>query len=382
VNGRRRIIGLTAGGTLAAATGAGYLFLGGAAPESVTVQRSALSEAVIEKIAALSEEDAFERPSGPWELALPADHGGHPNARAETWILAAHLEDESGRTIGVNYSLARFGLQSDAPDVEASPWDLRALYRAHVTLTREGEAIGEERFSRGGGVAGHDPDAREVWLDHWLMTYGEGADQTEFTLTASVRDVPIRLTLSPVKAPVQANQDGAAPVRGFSMTRLRVDGEIGHGEATSRVSGHAWLDRFWGELPLPGGPLAYDRLVIQVDDGTDLSLVRSRRRDGQGAAKVEGMLIHPIGTVEPLSDDVIEMAPTEYWSPHTGDARYPIEWRVTGRGIDLRITPLVEDQTFRFALPAWNGLVRVEGRNGAMRVQGQGTLQLTGYEEP
>jgi predicted secreted hydrolase len=38
------------------------------------------------------------------------------------------------------------------------------------------------------------------------------------------------------------------------------------------LTGTAWLDRLWGDVPLPGGPVLRDRLVLHLSDGTDLSL--------------------------------------------------------------------------------------------------------------
>ena len=331
----------------------------------------------------MSEEEEFLRPSGPWQLALPSDHGAHPDARAETWMIAAHLVDAEGEMVGIGFSLSRFGLREATQGQDENPWDLRSLYRAHVTLTRGGGhgAVGEERFSRGAGTAGHDHDAREVWLDNWQLSYGEGPAETDLSLSAIVEGVPIQLNLTPNKAVLQTGGDGATPARGFSMTRMRVEGSIGAGDAKTDVSGHAWLDRLWGELPMPGGPLAHDRLVLQLDDGRDLSLIRSRRRDGGGSATVDGLLVDAAGNAESLSDARIDMQPMTYWeSPASGGA-YPIEWRISGPELDLEVTPLLEDQAFDFALRGWNGTVFAEGIDDGVPVQGRGTLQLTGYED-
>ncbi|SFQ18863.1 lipocalin family protein [Tranquillimonas alkanivorans] len=358
------------------------LLIGGAR-EGGTTDGSGGAGALVSELAAMSEEAAFERPSGPWRLSLPGDHGGHPEARTEGWMIAAHLEDEHGALVGMTFLRSRFGLREDGGSgAGVDQWDLRALYRGHVTLAREAAGVlGEERFSRGGGVAGHDDEAREVWLDHWNLTYGDGPEEDVLTLSASVEDVPLRLTLTPAKPAVQMDPEGEAPMRGFTIPRMRVEGEIGRDDARTRVSGVALLDHLWGELPLPGGPLSRDRLVLQLDDGTDLTLVRTRRREGGGAATVDGLVVDAAGEADALSDGAVEMEPMTHWSPAGAAQEYPVAWELSGQGLELRVTPVIEDQTHGFVLGGWDGMVRAEGTREGAPVQGRGTLQLTGYED-
>lgn len=352
------------------------------AGQRAQVEATAFTAELIEGLIAFAEEEPFARPTGPWQLSLPQDHGGHPEARAETWMIAAHLTDENGVPIGMTFSLSRFGLRADPPDPDGSPWDLRALYRAHVTLARGDapRAQGEERFSRGAGAAGHNDQAREIWLDDWQLSYGEEPGGKGLTLTASVHETPFRLVFEAVKDAEPAGDDEAAPLRGFAIPRLTVTGHVGVGEAATSVTGVAWLDRFWGELPTPGGPLAYERLILQLDDGTDVSLLRSGRRDGRGSTTVDGLVISPKGDRATLTEDALWMIATEHRTSPGGGTIYPVAWRVEGAGLDLDIAPLTEDKVQAFVLPGWNGVVTVSGRRDGARITGLGTLQLTGYD--
>jgi predicted secreted hydrolase len=214
-----------------------------------------VTASVLDELIARYDEETFERPSGPWQVSLPDDLGGHPDMRSETWTIAAHLEDESGAPVGMTFSLSRFGLRAQASATDGAQWDIRAVYRAHVTLVRDGEpaALGEERFSRGAGVAGDDRAAREVWLDHWQLTYGAAPDGDGLTLTASVDGLPIELRLTPVKGAQPADGGDAAPLRGFAIAadggrgrhrrrrcrnrraRVRVDGQV-----LGRVAASRW----------------------------------------------------------------------------------------------------------------------------------------------
>lgn len=251
-----------------------------------------------------------------------------------------------------------------------------------MTLVRGGDAValGEERFSRGMGVAGHDPLEREVWLDHWQLTYGEGPGENGLTLTTSVDDLPITLILTPVKDVQSSNADDAGPMRGYAITRMDVEGIIGSGDTKTKVHGISWLDRLWGELPPPGGPLAYDRLILQLDDETDISVVRSHRRDGRGSATVDGLIVHPSGDVEILSEDVLQMVPDEKETSSRGGMAYPTSWQIEGTGLALNVMPLTDNQDQDFVLPGWIGNVTVSGEHNGAEVQGVGTLQLTGYD--
>lgn len=331
--------------------------------------------APVERLAGLVEafpDPGFERPSGPWTLSLPADHGAHPAARMETWAISARLEDEAGRTMGLHFLLARLGLDA-APADEGAPWEPRALWVAGVALAGEGEsAVVEERLSRGAlGSAGHDDGT--VWLDDWSIDVEATEEGARLTLDASIGARPLSLALTPVKPAVAAGEGEDAPARGFAVSRLAVDGTLGAGETHARVTGLAWLDRLWGEVPLPGGPVAYDRLSVQLDDGTDLALVRTRRRDGRGSATVEGTAIGADGVARPLGP-AVAMTPTA-----AAEGDYPLSWRVEGEGLDLDVAPAFESRPREGLLPAWNGLVRVAGRREGRAVAGTGTLQLTGY---
>jgi predicted secreted hydrolase len=353
---------------------------GGEGPAEPRQQAAAMLRGLIDE----SAEADFGRPPGDRELSFPADHGGHPGARAETWTLAAHLEDGAGRAVGVQLSLARFGVRAAGAAPDAAPWALSALHRGHAVLVRADDdgARAEERLSRGAaGASGHAGAPPAVWLDDWSIAFGSGPGGDGITVSASPGGTPVRLTLRPVKGVLRSNGDGGAPFRGYAMPRLAVEGAIGAGDGRRTVAGTAWLDHLWGELPLPGGPVAYDRLVLHLDDGSDLSLVRSRRRDGRGGASAEGVLVTPDGTRRTLPPEDLSVEARAHWTPPDGGGTYPLEWRVRGHGLDLRVAPVVEDQLHHFTEPLWSGLVTVEGSRDGAPVSGAGTLQLTGYAD-
>ena len=366
-------------GVLLAAGAGYYLLLRWDYPD-----RAPRSADELDWAAALDElsDEGFDRPTGAWHLELPGDHGGHRNVRAESWNLSVHLRDERGEDIGTQFALQRFGLVSpDAPERE-SPWELRAIYRAHVTLLdgADGAADGEERFHRDvPGVAGDDAALREIWLDNWTLRYGEGDAGDQMRLDATVGQAELRLLLTPAKPAVALNPDGtAAPFRGYSITRMVAEGFIGTGDDHRAVSGLAWLDHFWGDLPLPVGPVALDRLQLQLGDGTDLSVTRTRRRDGRGTPTLAAYAVGPNGELEWLAGPSLEMEATRTWQDNAVGARFPVDWRIRAGELQLEVAPIADDQLHAFVAPLWSGIVSGEGVLGNRPVSGRGTLLLTG----
>jgi len=184
--------------------------------------------------------------------------------------------------------------------------------------------------------------------------------------------------LTPRKAPVVVDAQ-EAPFRGYLLSRMDVAGTIEGPGGRQAVSGTAWAEHLWGELPIPGqSPVVSDRLQLQLDDGTDLSVVRSRRRDGGGTPTVDAVIVGPDGAAEPLGREVAEVGISREWPG--AEATWPVDWTLRLDDLTLTVTPVVDAQEQAFMSPAWIGFVRAEGERGGQRVSGIGTLQLTGYD--
>ena len=372
---QRTSLAVSVGGILALGTlAAGYFLL---RPQSTWPNASpgpaSATAAIFETFAAQSQEASFSPLSGPWRLSIPDDHGGHDEARVETWTLLAHLISEDGGALGLQLSMARLGLVPPHALPEASPSVLSALYRAHVILMDAGmeSVLGEERLSRGMGAAGHDLVVREVWLDDWLLAYGEGETGLGLRLDLTVEDVPVSLDLVPAKPAEQIPQDEG--LRGFAIPRLFVEGLVGG----QPVQGMAVLNHAWGDVPLPGGAVATDILSIQLDDGSDLSLIRTMRRDGRGAAVLDGLISETDATVTTVGDDAysIDRLPGDR---RDEDPVLTATWRISGPGLSLEAVPLLTEDHEDFAFAFSSGLLAVTGIRDGQAVAGLGSLQSTG----
>lgn len=305
--------------------------------------------------------------SGPWTLSLPGDFGSHPAAPSETWSISAHVEDPEGRSMAFTFLLSRLGPARDT-DAAEGPWGPGPYHVGQAIVTSEEPGFRDtaSRASRSVGTAGHDADLGEVWIDDWTMSYGENG----LDLALRVSDRPLQLSLEPLKAALQLSGEETPGTRGFVIPRLAVTGTLGTGADALRLSGTAWLDRLWGDVPLPGGPLVRDRLVLHLSDGTDLSLLRTRRRDGRGIATLDGVIVAPDGKTTIIDDAVLDVTP----ETEDGDRGMPTAWRISGTGLDLRASVLDASLSEGIGLSTWVGQLTVEGEWQGRDVGGTGTI--------
>lgn len=307
------------------------------------------AEGLLQSLLEQSSAEAFERPIGPSVVM----HGPHPDARSESWTIVAHLTDHSGKSYSVQIAMARLGLKQNAD----GPFDVTAVYRGHVIVSSEDQnQVAQERVSRGLGGAGEN--ALSTWIDDWTLSF-EMQDDVPVSIKADTSDLVLNLQTRGVASLLLP--DDESPLRGYSLPLVRVEGAI-DGEP---MSGVGWFDHLWGDVPLPGGPLAYDRLVLHLDDGVAVSLLRTRRRDGSGIATLDGALIAPQATPIGLGDENMSF---------TGD-------RLVGGGLDLSLDVLDRTATNHFLAPFETQVIRVEGTRDGQPVSGMGTLQLSGEAE-
>lgn len=325
--------------------------------------------------------DGLGRPREAWELSLPEDHAPHPQARSEAWLLTAHLQDEAGSFAAVQFALLRIGLMAPDKPPSGAGWEGREIYRGHVVLLDSAghRAMAEERIRRGmPGVAGLDPNGPALRLDDWAIAFG--TDGGQWQLRAGAGDASAELALIPLH-PANSADAAEAPFRGYGFSRMQAEGTLNLGGQAQVLSGTAWFEHLWGDLPLPdGGPIASDRLILHLDDGSDLSVTRARRADGRGSATVEAFIAGAGADAGAIGTDAAEMEPLRHWQGR--HANWPVAWTLRLDDLLLAVTPVAEDQEHDFIAPVWSGLVRAEGQRGGRRITATGTLQLTGYADP
>lgn len=333
------------------------------------------------------DERAFTRVEGLWSFVFPVDHGAHPDFRTESWYFTGHLVNPQGRRFGFQLAFFRLALAPEPPEI-ASAWATNQLYRAHLALTEvtSGRFHAFERFSRGAlGLSGSKSSPVRVWLENWLIeveTDNEG--KTRFRLQARQGDIGIDLNLQGIKSMVlpEANRPFAGGAfHYYLLSRMAAQGTVTVQDTLFDVEGYAWLDRAWGEVPLPRGQIALNRFVLQLDDYREILCFQLRRRDGSRMPIATGLLVEGDGTTQGLGRREVIIEELGEWVSSRDGIRYPARWRlrVPAEAIDLEIEPYVADQEMVFSVRYWSGAVRVRGTAGRQPVRGDGYVELTGY---
>jgi len=335
--------------------------------------------------------EGFARVTGPPELSFPRDHGAHPDHRSEWWYFTGNLTGPEGRAFGFQLTFFRFALAAGAPDQD-SPWATRQAWMAHFAVSDidGGRFHAFQRLQRGAvGLAGAETGPVRVWLDHCRMRSEQPGRLFPLLVSASQEGVALELRLTADKPRVLQgdagySRKGADPGNAsayYSYTRLAARGRLSLDGEDHQVTGSAWLDREWSTSALDAGLAGWDWLALQLGDGRDLMLYRLRQEDGSPGRWSAGTLVGPEGAARRLAVEDFTMEPLQRWrSPATGVA-YPVGWRVQvpAAGLDLEVSPALEDQELRLGFRYWEGAVRARTA-GSGELAGTGYLELTGYQ--
>lgn len=335
-----------------------------------------------------------------YDYQFPRDHFSHPNFETEWWYYTGNLHTRQGRRFGFELTFFRYAIREEAEG--ASPWNIRDLYLAHLTLS---DIAGQrfyktDRLNRAGpGLAGTDAEKALIWNGNWRVQWLDPAmPKGALRLTAYADEFWLELDLSPLKPPVFHGADGVSRKAAgegkashyISFTRLAVSGSLALQSETYDVKGLAWMDHEFSTDSLGADQMGWDWMSIQLDDHSDLMLYRMRRSDGTADPHSSGTYIDANGRARHLSWSQIRMTPipeSDWKSPVTGGV-YPLTWKVEIPHLDLRLTGTtdLDDQEVvserRVGPSYWEGAMNFSGQKGGKPIAGVGYLEMAGYDKP
>ena len=344
-------------------------------------------------------DEGFARALEPMTLQFPRDHGAHPEYQIEWWYYTGNLHADDGKAFGYQLTFFRFALTPQIPD-RTSHFATNQVYMGHFAVTdaANGDYFCFERRSRGaGGLAGATGDPTyKVWLEDWSATESEPdvmrlhVDSTSDFIEAESQ-IELSLDLRQTRPPILHGDRGLSqkgPESGnatyyYSLVGLETTGEVTINGETTPVSGISWMDHEFGTSFLGEGFVGWDWFSLQLENGTTLMLYCLRRLDQSCDPQTfEGTFVYPDGQQLRIGTQDFTLTPTRQWTSPESGATYPSGWQITfpELKISLQIEPLIPNQEFRASFTYWEGAVQVRGQIDGAAVNGQGYVELTGYE--
>jgi predicted secreted hydrolase len=337
----------------------------------------------------------WKRAQPDYAWSFPRDHWAHDGYRTEWWYLTGQLGDR----FAYQFTFFRVGVVRERPALD-SAWAASSFIMGHAALTdlaTKRHLFSETLYREVPLLAGFSefPEPRIGWSraapgtdDLWWIEWNGEAfdfeaqdDRLGFGFRLSTRPAKPLVFQGPNGFSRKGETEGAAS-HYYSFTRLRTEGEVRLGEERFQVSGESWMDKEFSSSQLGEDQVGWDWFSLQLDDGRELMLYVMRGFDGS-VDYSKGTLVSAAGEATYLEKSDFDVEVLDHWTSPETKARYPSRWRLRAGGVELLVTPLLEDQENRSRLAGgvfyWEGAVRVEAADGAPL--GRGFVELTGYGE-
>lgn len=376
-------------------------------------------EATISAAQALSggDTEGYTQALGPREFVFPDDHGVHPGFKTEWWYYTGNLFTEEGRQFGYQFTIFRNQLSPSGEDfarinqkesaqmnlelnsANDSEWSTNQLYLAHFAISdvSKRDHVFNERYSRGTvGLAGARVDPYRIWLEDWEITRVTDLKATDerfpVRIKAEMSDgTALEVVLNPQKPLVLQGEEGYDKKGGedgnasyyISFTRMQTEGLLKKDGESLVVSGLSWMDHEWSTSALDSGQTGWDWFSIQLSNGYELMYYQIRNADPELAPQTTGSLIAPNGQKRDLGQGEVQLEVLEYWtSPHTG-ARYPLQWTlgIPSEELIVDVATVFDDQEMTVSVQYYEGALHVSGTFRDEAIDGNGYIEMTGYEQ-
>ena len=306
-------------------------------------------------------------------VRLPQDEGAHLTP-VEWWYFNGHLTAESGRDYSYHFVTFQLVLP-DGPTVRIAQLSWADHSEGVHLIAELPEAVQAEATS--GEFDGS--------VSSWKMT----GDGEAYSLEFQVGEYEVEMQATSRKPAALHDGNGyvdlgvAGKTYYYSRTNLETTGSLTIDGKSRELSGMSWMDHQWGDFTT--AEIGWDWLSLFLDDGSELTVSVVWEREGRKHIETYGTYVPPDSGAVHLSGDDITLSPTGSWTSEATGGEYPMGWdlRVESLGLDVALTPLMEDSEFIAIgfLPVhyWEGGVDVEGVKGGSPIMGKGFVEMTGY---
>jgi len=308
-------------------------------------------------------------PYGPAQVHFPEDEGTHPESKVEWWYLNATVSDNEGHqyTAMLAYFHPSLKIISIA-DLDAGVFhqDVSTIWELMAASPEYAEKLLDLRWND---------------YDRWYRT---DQDSYHYSLQAKGDSIGFKFDLAQEKPPLTVGGDGLVEwVDGntyyYSLTRLRVDGQIELQGKIVDVEGIGWMDHQWmGAIAGKG----WQWFSIQLDDDTDIICWNILNTNNSVQSRDLTMMFAD-GSIYHTTD--LELAATDSWVSLDTGQTYGMTWRLQEpvHDIDLEIKARFPQQEIilfqempQYTWQIWEGGTTVSGQLDGKSVSGIGYAEL------
>ena len=303
---------------------------------------------------------------GPPHVHLPEDEGAHPKVLTEWWYGNFTLRDSDSRQYGAMVAYFNAALRVlSISDIK----EKRFYQEASLSKLYSSQSFLDIRWG-----------SRDRW-------FHGSPDALCYKLQSQGTEIGLNVELVSQKSPVLASGNGLIkwPFGNsyyYSLTRVRVNGQIELSGMAVDVEGIGWMDHQWMDF-IPAAVIrSYEWFSIQLDNDTEIVFWQAIRNNGSIVSRPL-TIIFPDNSVFHTRDFSLQRM--QSWvSPDSG-CEYGIWWQVEEdtQDLDLEIRAAYPEQEIRIpvALPGfypafWEGSTSVSGKLAGITVSGTGYTEL------
>jgi len=351
-------------------------------PLSIETARGLLEQTATDRQAACIDSPA-DQPHTVQQYRFPRDFKPHPDAGSEVWNLYGLLSAENRQQFAFSLRLIRSAIHSCTDDLPDSAWSHRDILVGAVEF-HDISGAQLHRAQRVERVAQRLSGAENnvVWVNDWRLDI-TAATQCSIALELSTAGSAKRLRLKARSALCPISRTDL-PVEGLSaylVPGLEFSGTVDAGQREIVVAGVGWLERSWGSFDLQRGAVIWDRFMLAEPVGDSLrlfSLLRSRRRSGNGRVITSGLIINPDGSTATLEHDQMVLRETKETALFKPDS---IAWQLDVAAVNTQaiLRPVPGDNVLpqgRNLASGWSGLVSIDFDSTEKNHQGIGYIDI------